>query len=83
MKGEMETPDNFLGAYLLCSGCDLIACQPNESGQVVYFFEGETAVALDRSFSTSRGMMSPLQLRETMSMLKDMFFEKGRTESRR
>lgn len=80
---EIETGDLFKGAYLLCRGGRLLRTALSGRDHVVFVIEGEGMVVEDVRFRTGAAMVNPLQLRETLNYLRDMVFEKTRTEKRR
>lgn len=81
MRHEIETGDLFRSAYLLCCG-GRIERTRLERGQVIFLIGGEAVVAEDLRYRTGCALVNPLQLREVLNLLRDLVFERLRTERR-
>jgi len=80
---EIETGDLFKGAYLLCRGGRLLRTTLADRDHVLLLIGGSDLAAEDMRFRTGAALVNPLQLRETLNYLRDVVFEKTRTEKRR
>jgi hypothetical protein len=81
MLSAIETADIFRGAYLLCCGarvCDTRVAR----NQVLFVIEGEGVVELDERYRLGTALVNPVQLRETLNLLRDLVFERLRPERR-
>jgi hypothetical protein len=81
MGDGIETADLYRGAYLLCSG-GRIGETRYARGQVLFVIEGERVVEEDRRYRTGQALVNPVQLRETVNLLRDLVFERLRGERR-
>ncbi len=77
----IETADLYRGAYLLCSGGRLGETR-YARGQVLFVIEGEKVAEEDRRYRTGQALVNPVQLRETVNLLRDLVFERLRIERR-
>ena len=75
----IETGDLFRGAYLLCRGARIGATRC-ERGQVLFVLEGDGVLEEDLRYRTGSALVNPVQLRETLNLLRDRVFEKLRDE---
>jgi len=82
MKQEIATGDLFRGAYLLCSGGSLDEVRLSRRGEVLFSIGGDDVRDLDLRYRTGQATVNPLQLRETLNLLRDIVFEKVRSEKR-
>jgi hypothetical protein len=82
MAEGIETADLFRGAYLLCSGGRLGVTR-FARGQVTFVIEGEKVAEEDRRYRTGQALVNPVQLRESVNLLRDLVFERLRLEKRR
>jgi hypothetical protein len=80
MRAEIETADLFRGAYLLCRG-GRVGGSRLARGQVLFRIEGEGLAEEDLRYRTGGALINPLQLRETLNLLRDLVFERLRTEN--
>jgi len=78
----METTDLFRGAYLLTQGGRLAGTRVVR-GQVFFVIEGEGVAEHDERYRVGRALVNPVQLRETLNLLRDLVFERVRPERRR
>lgn len=76
----IETPDIFRGAYLLTQGGRLIDTHVARN-QVRFVIEGEGVVELDERYRLGTALVNPVQLRETLNLLRDLVFERLRMEN--
>lgn len=77
----IETHDLFRGAYLLCCGARVGATRLRR-GQVVFVIEGHGVIEHDERYRLGRALVNPVALRETLNLLRDLVFERVRTEKR-
>jgi hypothetical protein len=82
MRHEIETTDLFRGAYLVCRGARIGATRV-ERGQVFFRIEGEALLEEDMRYRTGMALVNPVQLREALNLLRDLVFERLRTEKGR
>ena len=81
MMSAIETSDIFRGAYLLCCGarvCDTRVARH----QVLFVIEGEGVAELDERYRLGTALVNPVQLRETLNLLRDLVFERLRMENK-
>lgn len=79
MLSAIETGDIFRGAYLLTQGARLIDTRVARN-QVRFVIEGEDVAAHDERYRLGRALVNPVALRETLNLLRDLVFERLRTE---
>ena len=77
----IETPDIFRGAYLLTQGARLINTRV-ERNQVRFVIEGEAVTEHDERYRLGHALVNPVQLRETLNLLRDLVFERLRMENK-
>jgi hypothetical protein len=77
---SIETSDLFRGAYLLCRG-GRVGATRLERGQVIFAIEGEGLLEEDLRYRTGSALVNPLQLREVLNLLRDLVFERLKTET--
>jgi hypothetical protein len=82
MLSAIETTDLFRGAYLLCCGAHVIDTRVARH-QVVFLIEGEGVVEHDTRYRLGTALVNPVQLRETLNLLRDLVFERLRPETER
>lgn len=75
----IETGDIFRGAYLLCCG-GRIGSTRMQRDQVVFVIEGQDVTDHDERYRLGRALVNPIALRETLNLLRDLVFERVRTE---
>jgi hypothetical protein len=80
MSSAIETADLFRGAYLLCRGAR-VGCTRLCRGQVLFVIEGEDVAEEDLRYRTGAALVNPVQLRETLNLLRDLVFERLRDET--
>ncbi len=78
----VETGDIFRGAYLLCCGGRIGATRLIR-GQVLFEIEGCRITEEDLRYRTGEALVNPLQLRETLNLLRDCVFERLKNEKRK
>ncbi len=81
MSNGIETADLYRGAYLLCCG-GRIGDTRLARGQVLFVIEGEQVVEEDRRYRTGQALVNPVQLKESVNLLRDLVFERLRGERR-
>ena len=80
MLTAIETTDIYRGAYLLCCGGRVTETHV-ERGQVRLTIEGEGVVEHDTRYRLGHALVNPVALRETLNLLRDLVFERLRTEN--
>ena len=73
----LETDDVFKGASLLCMGATLEEVHRHHQ-TVTFTLKGENLNHEHMSYRLGKAQVNPLQLKETLNMLRDMIFEKKR-----
>jgi hypothetical protein len=81
MPNAIETADLYRGAYLLCQG-GRIGDTRLARGQVLFVIEGEGVVEDDRRYRTGQALVNPVQLKESVNLLRDLVFERLREKRR-
>jgi hypothetical protein len=81
MSNAIETADLYRGAYLLCCGGRIGETRLSR-GQVLFVIEGDEVIEEDRRYRTGKALVNPVQLRETVNLLRDLVFERLRGERR-
>lgn len=79
MMSAIETADIFRGAYLLCCGARVCETRVVRN-QVLFVIEGEGVVEHDERYRLGTALVNPVQLRETLNLLRDLVFERLRME---
>jgi hypothetical protein len=79
MMSAIETADIFRGAYLLTQGARLTETR-TQRGQVRFVIEGEGVAEHDERYRLGHALVNPVALRETLNLLRDLVFERLRTE---
>ena len=75
----IETDDLYRGASLLCLGAELSGI--NKQGKnVIFTLMGNGISRFDYQYRTGKAMVNPLQLKETLSLLRDLIFSNGNKE---
>ena len=82
MLNAIESRDIYKGAYFLCRG-HRIASVHQSQGQVSFIFEGNNIIEEDIKYRTGKALINPVQLKETLNYLRDLVFEKLRSENKR
>ncbi len=84
-RNSLETTDIFRGAFFLCKGGDLCGIQMKGNGKRIAYFQikGEGLARLDKEYRAGRSLVNPLQFRESLNHLRDMLFEKLRSDTGR
>jgi len=81
MMSAIETADIFRGAYLLCCGARVCNTHVTRN-QVLFVIEGEGVVEHDERYRLGQALVNPVQLRETLNLLRDLVFERLRMENK-
>ena len=81
MMSAIETPDIFRGAYLLTQGGRLAQTRVARN-QVLFVIEGEDVAEHDERYRLGHALVNPVQLRETLNLLRDLIFERLRMEKK-
>ena len=78
----LETEDVFKGASLLCMGATLeeVKCRHYT---VTFTLKGEELNHVHMNYMSGKTQVNPLQLKETLNMLKDMIFQNKRNRERK
>ena len=79
-----ETTDIFIGAFFLCKGGDLCGIRIKDAARGIAAFEisGENLDRLDHEYREGRALVNPVQLRESLNLLRDMLFDLRETRRR-
>jgi hypothetical protein len=80
-----ESTDIYKSAYFLCMGGSLADIRVNDR-IATFEIAGEDLERQDMDYHTGRALVNPVQLRETLNLLRDMLFAKlrqGRDENDR
>lgn len=79
-----ETTDIFIGAFFLSRGGSLNGIRIKDPARGIAAFEisGEDLDRLDHEYRTGQALVNPVQLRNSLNLLRDMLFDL-RTERRR
>jgi hypothetical protein len=80
MTSTIETADIFRGAYLLTQGARLSSTYVARN-QVRFVIEGESVAEHDERYRLGHALVNPVQLRETLNLLRDLVFERLRMEN--
>ena len=80
MMSAIETADIFRGAYLLTQGARLADTRLVRN-QVRFVIEGEGVTEHDERYRLGQALVNPVQLRETLNLLRDLVFERLRMEN--
>jgi hypothetical protein len=85
LQSKVETTDIFRGAFFLSKGGRLTEAHLSEdSRQIVSFLIiGEDLPELDRDYRDGKAMVNPLQLRESLNLLRDVLFKTKRENERK
>ena len=72
-----ETTDIFMGAFILCKGGDLCGIRIKDAARGIAAFEisGTDLDRLDREYRSGQALVNPVQLRESLNLLRDMLFD--------
>ena len=82
---SLETTDIFRGAFFLCHGGDLRDVRVRNNGRRIatFLITGKDLDQLDRDYRSGQALVNPLQFRESLNHLRDILFEKLRTQEGR
>lgn len=85
MQGTVEVTDLYKGAFLLCSGgrLDQVKIRNNGRRIATFLITGKDLDRLDSDYRTGRALVNPVQLRESLNHLRDVMFEKLRSNEGR
>lgn len=78
MRRTIETGDMYRGAYLLCAGGYLEDARMTGRGEVRFLISGEEIQDEDLRYGSGQALVNPVQLRETLNLLRDVLFEQRR-----
>jgi hypothetical protein len=72
-----ETTDIFVGAFILSRGGALRGIRIKDATRGIAAFEisGEGLALLDREYRSGQALVNPVDLRESLNMLRDMLFD--------
>jgi hypothetical protein len=72
-----ETTDIFIGAFFLSRGGSLSGIRIKDAARGIAAFEisGEDLDRLDREYRSGKALVNPVQLRESLNLLRDMLFD--------
>ena len=72
-----ETTDIFVGAFILSRGGALRGIRIKDAARGIAAFEmsGEGLALLDREYRSGQALVNPVDLRESLNMLRDMLFD--------
>ncbi len=73
----LETSDIFKGASLLCLGAELDGLH-RKGKDVTFHLSGHKLQKEDIKYRTGQMQVNPLQLKESLNLLRDLIFEKNR-----
>lgn len=76
----LETSDIFKGASLLCLGAELSGLRRN-GRDVTFSLQGQKLMQADIKYRTGQMQVNPLQLKESLNLLRDLIFEKREQSS--
>ena len=84
-SSTFEVTDLFKSAFFLCHGGDLAEVRIRNTGKrmATFLITGKGLEKLDRDYRSGRALVNPLQLRESLNHLRDVMFEKLRTNEGR
>ncbi len=71
----LKTTDLFRSASLLCLGANLSEVE-RIRGEVHFILHGSDITRSDIAYRTGKSQVNPLQLKETLNLLRDLIFEK-------
>lgn len=79
-----ETTDIFIGAFFLSKGGSLNGIRIKDPARGIAAFEisGDDLDRLDHEYRSGQALVNPVQLRDSLNLLRDMLFDL-RTERRR
>jgi hypothetical protein len=80
-----ETTDIFIGAFFLSMGGSLSGIRIKDAARGIAAFEisGEDLDRLDREYRSGQALVNPVQLRESLNLLRDMLFDLREVRRRR
>jgi hypothetical protein len=72
-----ETTDIFIGAFFLCKGGDLCGIRIKDAARGIAAFEisGTDLDRLGREYRSGKALVNPVQLRDSLNLLRDMLFD--------
>ena len=79
-----ETTDIFIGAFFLSKGGDLSGIRIKDPARGIAAFEiaGHNLDRLDHEYRSGQALVNPVQLRESLNLLRDMLFDLRDTRRR-
>ena len=72
----IETDDLYRGASLMCLGAELTALH-RRGNNVQFSLNANNLIRLDMSYRMGKTLVNPLQLKETINLLRDLIFERS------
>ena len=77
METMLETTDIFRGAYFLSHGGRLSGVYLSEENRQIVSFciAGDNLSRLDHAYRTGEAIVNPLQLKESLNLLRDILFK--------
>lgn len=80
----VETSDLFKAAFFSAKGADLTKIRFHGNGRRIAFFlfHGKGVTRMDSDYRTGRGLVNPLQYKESLNHLRDILFERLRQDDR-
>ncbi len=84
MAQSYETTDIFIGAFILCKGGDLCGIRIKDAARGIAAFEisGNDLDRLDQEYRSGKALVNPVQLRDSLNLLRDMLFDLRETRRR-
>ena len=79
----VETTDIFRSAFFLCNGGDLcgISIKDGQRRVATFVIRGEGLEQLDKQYRNGKALVNPVQFRESLTHLRDILFDKLRTNN--
>jgi hypothetical protein len=79
-----ETTDIFIGAFFLSMGGSLSGIRIKDPARGIAAFEisGDNLEHLAREYRSGQALVNPVQLRESLNLLRDMLFDLRETRRR-
>jgi hypothetical protein len=78
---RISTSDIFKGASLLCLGAELDGLR-RRGRDVTFYLKGTTVKKDDIRYRTGQVQVNPLQLKESLNLLRDLIFDKAKYATR-
>lgn len=71
----LETDDIYRGASLICMGAELSSLN-RQGNKLLFTLSGQHLIQNDLQYRLGRAMVNPLQLKETLQLLRDIIFNR-------